>query len=275
MVQPIDFVASDIPVSTSAKSRELAALIDRWIYVAMALFLIAVTLAGFVPDSVMKVGMVEAGKRPPFPLVLHLHALAMGAWLLLLLTQTSLMATGRRQGHKQLGMLSLVLAPALVIVGLVLAPTMYRLGWNAAHALPGGPTADDLEGIAVRGNIALIQMQVGVVFATTVALALRARKTDPQTHKRLMVLAPIAAMPAAVDRIAWLPTTMPTSPLSPEVYVLLLALPMFAWDMYRTGKVQRAYKLWLAVLLPTAAVMLLVWNAPWWQAFVPHLMGVA
>lgn len=273
MVQPIDLAASDIPVMSSAPATDLTALIDRWIYVAMAVLLIVVTLTGFIPDSIMKIGMVETGKRLPFPPVLHLHAIAMGSWLLLLLAQTSLMATGRRAGHKQLGMISMVLAPAVVVIGFVLAPTMYRQVWDAAHAIPGGPDAAGLASVAIRGNIALIQMQVGLVFATTVVLALRARKYDSATHKRLMVLAPIVAMPAAVDRITWLPNTMPVSPWGPELYILLIALPMFAWDLYRMGRVQRAYKIWLAMVLPTGALVILLWNTPWWQANVPRLMG--
>ena len=88
-----------------------------------------------------------------------------------------------------------------------------------------------------------------------------------------MVLAPIVAMPAAVDRITWLPNTMPVSPWGPELYILLIALPMFAWDLYRMGRVQRAYKIWLAMVLPTGALVILLWNTPWWQANVPRLMG--
>ena len=275
MVPSIDLSASEISARPTAARNALATLIDRWIYVAMAVFLIAVTLTGFIPDSVMKIGMVEAGKRPPFPFVLHLHAIAMGSWLLLLLAQTSLMATGRRAGHKQLGMIAMVLAPAVVLIGIVLAPTMYRETWHAVHAMPGGPSAEGLMDVAVRGNIALLQIQIGLVFATVVALALRARKTDMATHKRLMVLAPIVAMPAAVDRISWLPSTFPVSPWAPEIYILLLALPLFAWDLYRSGGIQTAYKIWLALVLPTGAVAILLWNTPWWQAFVPKLMGVA
>ena len=274
MTQSVNLVATDIPAAPAAPPTSLTALIDRWIFVFMAVLLITVTLAGFIPDSVMKVGMVEAGKRPPFPLVLHLHAVAMGSWLLLLLAQTSLMATGRRTGHRQLGLTAMVLGPAVVLIGFVLAPTMYHQLWNSVHALPGGPDAAGLADVAIRGNIALIQMQVGVVFAIVVTLAVRARKHDLATHKRLMVLAPIVAMPAAVDRITWIPATMPVSPWSPELYILLLALPMFAWDLYRSGRVQRAYIIWLALVLPTAALVIGLWNTPWWQSTVPKLMGV-
>jgi uncharacterized membrane protein len=59
--------------------------IDRWIYVFMAAWFIVIVLVGFIPDAMMKVAMVKAGARPPFPMVLHLHAVLMGSFLLLLL----------------------------------------------------------------------------------------------------------------------------------------------------------------------------------------------
>src|SRR5262245_4473613 len=68
--------------------------IDRWIFVSMAVWFIVVTLTGFVPDSLAKIAAVQAGDRPPFPLVLHLHAVLMASFLLLVLAQTTLMATG-------------------------------------------------------------------------------------------------------------------------------------------------------------------------------------
>src|SRR4051812_5282652 len=92
--------------------------IDRWIFVFMAAWFIVITLAGFIPDSIIKVGMVQAGARPPFPLVLHMHAVLMGSFLLMLLTQTALMATGRRELHMRVGILGMALAVALVAVGL-------------------------------------------------------------------------------------------------------------------------------------------------------------
>ena len=77
--------------------------VDRWIFVAMAVWYIIVVLVGFIPDSMMKIGMVEAGIRPPFPPILHAHALVMGSFLLVLLAQTWLMATGRPANHMRLG----------------------------------------------------------------------------------------------------------------------------------------------------------------------------
>ena len=81
-------------------------------------------------------------------------------------------------------------------------------------------------------------------------------------------------MAAALTRITWLPTTMPSSPLGPQVCVALLALPMFGWDIYRTGRIQRAYVIWMALYLPGSIAVQLLWDNAWWQGVVPKLMGV-
>jgi hypothetical protein len=98
--------------------------LDRWIFVGMAAWFIAIVLTGFIPDSIMKVGMVQAGARPPFPAVLHMHAVLMGSFLLILLAQTWLMATGRKAMHMQLGLLGMAVGGLLIIVGFIQAPTM-------------------------------------------------------------------------------------------------------------------------------------------------------
>ena len=81
--------------------------IDRWIFVFMATWFIALVLAGFIPSSLAKIEMVRSGLRPPFPVVMHMHAVLMGSFLLLLFAQTWLMATGRNAYHMRLGILSM------------------------------------------------------------------------------------------------------------------------------------------------------------------------
>lgn len=55
------------------------ALVDRWIFAGMAALFVATALIGFVPDSLMKIGLVAAGGRAPFPPILHVHAVLMGS----------------------------------------------------------------------------------------------------------------------------------------------------------------------------------------------------
>ena len=75
----------------------------------MAAWFIAIVLAGFIPDSLQKIGLVQTGQRAPFPLVLHMHAVLMGSFLLLLLAQSWLMATGRSAQHMRLGLVGMEL----------------------------------------------------------------------------------------------------------------------------------------------------------------------
>jgi hypothetical protein len=252
----------------------LAQAVDRWIYVFMAASFIAYTLLGFVPDSLAKIAAVGAGQRPPFPPVLHAHAVLMGTFLVLLLAQSILAATGRLQYHRALGVAAFVIGPALVIVGLVLVPTMYHQVWHAAQSAAPEVRPMIEQGLRAFDNIMLLQIRVGVLFPIFLGIALAARKSDPGLHKRMMFLAVAIALPAAFDRIAWLPSSMPGSALTPELYVLLAIAPMLVWDIVRTRRVHKAYLIWAMVSLPAAILIHALWDSEWWHATAHRLVGV-
>jgi hypothetical protein len=248
--------------------------IDRWIFVFMAAWFIVIVLAGFIPDSMMKVALVRAGARAPFPLVLHLHALAMGSFLLLLLTQAVLMATGRRALHMELGILGMVLAAALVVIGFILAPTMYHQVWGGATFGPP-PVREALAPLVpLLENILLLQISAGLMFALFITISLRARGRDAGLHKRMVFLAVAVPLGAAISRMTWLPSTMPASPLSINLFVLVAIAPMFVWDVMRNRRVHEAYWIWFPVFAAVATVVNLVWDKPWWHATAKHIMGV-
>lgn len=248
--------------------------IDRWIFVAMGIWFIAIVLTGFIPDSMMKVGMVRAGVRPPFPLVLHMHAVVMGSFLLTLLAQSWLMATGRREYHMRLGVLGFALAGLLVAVGLVLVPTIYHQVWNGAHFGPPGIREKLLERVPELDDIMLMQIEVGLLFPLLLGIAFKARNGNAGLHKRMMFLATAIPLAAGIVRIAALPETMPGSPISLQLYVLLAVSPMFAWDVIRNRRVHEAYWIWLAVYVPASVLLNLLWDTPAWHATARHIMGV-
>ncbi len=248
--------------------------IDRWIFVFTAASFVVITLTGFIPNSLMKVEMVRVGARPPFPIVLHMHAVLMGSFLLLLLAQTWLMATGRKAAHMQLGIVGVLLAVALVVVGFILAPTMYHQVWDGAQHAPS-PMREELQSrVLWLDNILLLQLRIGLLFPLFLAIGLLARGKDAGLHKRMMILATAVALPAGIDRISWLPTTMPGSPLSPDLYTLLAVSPMFVWDVVRNRYVHKAYWIWLGIGLPFAIAVNMVWDAPSWHATARQIMGV-
>jgi hypothetical protein len=248
--------------------------LDRWIYVFTAASFIAIVLAGFIPDSLDKVAMVRAGERPPFPLVLHFHAVLMGSFLLLLFAQTWLMATGRRALHMQLGVLGLLTAAALVVVGFILVPTNYHLLWGAAHS--GAPGASEKFGFALKiwENIMLLQMRIGILFPLFLIIGARARGSNAGLHKRMMILATAMALPAGIDRIPWLWTTMPANPVSADLFTLVAVSPMFIWDVVRNRRVHEAYWIWLPIFVASSVLVQYLWDTPGWHATAQAIMGV-
>ena len=248
--------------------------IDRWIYVFMAAFFIVIALTGFIPDSLAKIAAVETGGRPPFPLVLHLHSILMGSFLFLLFAQSTLAATGKLEYHQRLGVAAVVLAPAIVVAGFILVPTMYHQIWDGMQTASAEAQTGIQAFLRFFDNIMLIQIRVGILFPLFILMALMARKSDSGLHKRMMFLAVAIALPAAFDRITWLPHTLPESPLSPDLYTLLAVAPMFVWDLVRTQSVHKAYRVWLALMVPSSILIHSLWDTDWWHATAPRLVGL-
>lgn len=249
--------------------------IDRWVCVFMAALFIAITLGGFIPDSLAKIAAVKAGERPPFHMILHVHAVLMASFLLLLLAQTALVATGKRKLHRTLGVTAFALVPAIVVVGFLLAIGNYHWVWAAARTASGEAGQSLRQLVLILDDILLMQLRIGVLFPLFMVIGLWARRSDAGLHKRMMILATAVPLPAAIDRLSWLlPTTLPTSAISTDLYVLVAIAPMFVWDLVRNGRVHRAYSIWFAVNLPFAIAVHGLWKTQWWHSAAPRLMGV-
>lgn len=249
--------------------------IDRWIFVAMAAWFIVIVLAGFIPDALGKIAAVKAGTHPPFPPILHVHAVLMGSFLLLLLAQSVMMATGRSALHKQVGIAAFVLVLALVVVGMILAPTVYHTVWDGAHHGPPQVQATLTPVIPQLENILLLQMHAGILFAIFMTMALWVRSSNSGFHKRMMFLGTAVPLGASIDRMWWLPNTLPGTPAGTDLYILVAAVgPLLLWDVIRNRRVHEAYLVWAAIYLPVSLLMYKLWDTPFWHATARHIMGV-
>ena len=241
----------------------------------MAAWFILIVLVGFVPDAIGMVAEVKAGTRPPLPPVLHVHAVLMGSFLLLLLAQSVMMATGRCALHKQVGIVAFVLVPALVVVGMILAPTIYYQVWNGAHFGPPQGRAALTAVLPQLENILLLQMHAGILFAIFMTLGLWARTTNSGFHKRMMFLGTAVPLGASIDRMGWLPNTLPASPMGTDLYILAAAVgPLLLWDVIRNRRVHEAYLVWAAIYLPASLLMYRLWDTPLWHATARGIMRV-
>ena len=117
--------------------------IDRWIFVAMAAWFIVIVLVGFIPDAIGKVAAVKAGTHPPFPPILHVHAVLMASFLLLQLHAGILfaifitMALWARRSNSGFHKRMIFLATAVP-----LGASIDRMWW-LPNTFPGSPMGTD------------------------------------------------------------------------------------------------------------------------------------
>jgi hypothetical protein len=150
----------------------------RRFYIGYGVFAIAVSIAGFGPSLINQ----SMRKGPPTPLVLAHGALSF-LWLLLFLTQAMLIASGRKDVHRRLGPVGIILAFAVVVVGcwtgIVMQARSYDLSGDLIRT--AGVSALTPDGV-------LQSLTQFLVFGGLVAAALWFRHRS-DIHKRLMLLA--------------------------------------------------------------------------------------
>jgi hypothetical protein len=231
--------------------------LERHFHAGMAWLFVIVAVAGFTPRSLA----IVSGMMPSPPLVVHLHAAVMASWVSLLAVQATLSLAGRMDLHRKWGAASLVVAPLVLIM--LIAITIIRQ--NAAAGTPAGP---------IVNNILLVQIRAIVLFPTFLIWALRTRRTDPEMHKRMMLLATLVLLDAAIARMSWLPyNEFPKDYLAVHVYLLLLLVPALLHDLVRRERIHRAWVWGLALTLPWVVATEFLWGSHWWREFGPKLVG--
>jgi hypothetical protein len=225
---------------------------DRLFYGGMSIIVAAIVFVGFSRTFYLSAWF----HGPSLTLLRVVHGTLFSAWILLLITQTSLISAGRTDIHRRLGAGGAVLAAAMVVVGTVLAIGNAREG----RAPPGiGP----LQFLAIP----LFDM---VVFSVLVTLGISFRR-QPETHKRLMLLATLTLLAAAAAR---LPTALAAA--GPPFYFGVvdgLVLVGVVYDLVTRRKVHPVY-LWGGLfVVGSQALRLAVSGTAGWLAFAGMLTG--
>jgi len=223
---------------------------DNRFFAGMAVISLVVIFIGFA-RSYYLAGIFKA----PLPsLLVHIHGAVFSSWILLLITQISLITVHRVDLHRRLGMFGFLLACLMVILGVLVATD--RLARHAAN--PGTETVEEVRAFYA---VPLADM---LMFSTFVYLGFRNR-THPAVHKRLMLFATFALLDAGFDRWSIF-DPYPLSVVNAVCFFPLLALSM-AYDWWSAGKLQRV-TLWASGFL--VAVQQLrhpLSHTAAWQAF--------
>jgi len=232
----------------SAKANALGTRANRrfehLFFSGMALVILAVVFRGFA-----RTYFLAGVFRAPLPSILvHIHGAAFTCWILLLVTQTSLVSAGRVDIHRRLGVAGFLLACAMVVLGILTATGALARG----VALPG-MDAKTFYAVPVLNML---------LFATLIFFAFRAR-FQSAAHKRIILIATIALTSAAFTR--W-----PSAHLNAQVaflftYILLLCL--VAYDLWSLRRIHRATAWAGAFLIFVAQMSLIIGGTAAWHAF--------
>ena len=153
---------------------------DRLFFSGMALASALMLFLGFLPSYFNR-----SAELPPLTPLYQLHGAVFTAWIVLLVAQTALVAGRRTDIHRTLGVAGALLATVVFVVGAAVSvETLRRNG--------GPPGSDPRKFFAIPlGDIIVFGVLVG-------GAVLQRQRSD--THKRLMVLATISILTAAVAR---------------------------------------------------------------------------
>jgi hypothetical protein len=119
--------------------------------------------------------------------MVHVYGLIMTSWIVLFLTQTLLVAKGRTDLHRKLGLAGASLA--VIVVGLGL----YTIAGSIARQHLDISARSWAEAFVAFDGLSLL------LFGGLLITALRLR-SRPQSHKRLMLMAIISLLPPAIGR---------------------------------------------------------------------------
>ncbi|HTZ84999.1 MAG TPA: hypothetical protein VMB66_17485 [Candidatus Acidoferrales bacterium] len=226
---------------------------DHYFFSGTAWLMLAIVLLGFGPTYYWA-GVINA----PLPnRIIHVHAALFSCWMVLLVAQNSLALAGRVGIHRKLGLLGFGLACLMVVAG-----------WIAA-------TDRLVRGTAPAGVdtyfFYIVPMTDIVIFATLIFFAFRARR-DPPTHKRLIYIATVGILIAAIARFrfSWLFHKPEHDATVLYAFLLLLA----GYDLWSTRKVHRA-TLWASgFLIFVQQIRLPIGKTAAWHSFAAGVQAL-
>jgi hypothetical protein len=225
---------SAISISADSFAKEARSLATgksryvRYFFVGMACLFFLLAVLGFGPSY-----QAMSGGALKVHWLVHVHGAVMGGWLLLFLVQVIAASKGNLTFHRQLGLFSAVYG---AIVELSMLSVTIRAG--------------------VTGVVLLLQLHVEVLFALFFLGGILVRKNAP-AHKRLLLLATLVLLLAAIGRIQWLPGISHGPPVF-FIYLDTLLIPLFVYDLLTVGRIHKISWLGSACLV---AAQLIVLNA--------------
>lgn len=223
-------------------------------YVGMAIAAAVIVFTGFSRSYFLK---AQFG-TPPLPPLVHLHGLLFTSWIVLFFTQATLVAARRTDVHRRLGVVGAALAAIMIVVGFRVAVAAASRGASP----PGGPPPLVFLVIPI-GDILVFAMLVGAAFYF---------RRRVEIHKRLMVVATIGLLTAAIARLPFA-FILANGPLAFFGLTDLVLLACVLYDSVAHRRLHPAYVWGGLLLVLSQPLRLAVAGTGVWLSFARWLTG--
>ena len=222
-------------------------------FFTMACVMAATIIAGFSLN--LALGRSSFG----LPWVVHFHAWVMMAWVGLYLTQNFLVFSDNVAVHRKLGWLSVILIPAIVVMGFVITD------WTMRNR--GGPAFFDQNQFLFSNPLQLLGFAVMAAWAVTI-------RKNTGWHRRLMFCAFAMLTGPGVGRLLPAPLFIPYAWYATAILpaILFPAIGMLA-DKRRYGGVHPAWLWGVGIVLGLQVVADLVAYSDWGIAFTQQFLA--
>jgi uncharacterized membrane protein YozB (DUF420 family) len=211
---------------------------EHLFFTGMAVAMALVVLIGFGRSFFFAFMWREHDPDASTEPVYYIHGALAAAWMAFAIFQPLLIRRRKVQWHRRLGWVGAALAGAVMLTGVYVAVLSGARGPGS----PLPPTPPDFLGVIASGI---------VIFGVFVCLAVVYRRNG-QAHKRLMYLATVNLIQAAVVRIPW-SFVHSAGPWTTYPVAYAFILPLFVWDWRTQGRIHFA-TLWgglgIALSLP-------------------------
>jgi hypothetical protein len=225
---------------------------ERIFYSGMSIAIAATVFVGFSRTWFLRPYFAQV--QPLIPLLV-VHGIIFSSWIVLFMTQTSLVAAKRTRTHMRLGVAGGVLACLIPIVGIVTAIIRSRVP-SAAQA------TDALRFLIIPfGDMLVFSILIGSAFYFRYKVGV---------HKRLMLLGTLALLPAAISRI---PFAFIEQNGVIAFYGLsdLFIVPCLIFDILTRGRPHRATMLGALLLVLTQPLRIIIGMTNAWLVFAGWL----
>lgn len=222
-------------------------------YVPAACVAALIAIVGFWPTYF---GPLFAGTLHSLPII-HIHAAVFTGWVVLVIVQAALAATGHRSMHVKVGAIGFLYGALLVLVGLATALAHFKIRIETG----------DIQAAQTQLFVPLTDLMVFTPFLAAAWLTRR----RPEIHKRLIIVATTILLIAAVHRMTFILGPRPI----PAVRLLLVWLaPIYLgmiYDLAKQRTVHPVYVLGIAAIVYMKFFRMPLFESHAWQALAGWL----